>query len=506
MSSRGTPEGGTELGGAERDVARLRRAAAADPARHLPELGYALLRFGSLLAAETDRNEESVRVFGEAAGLYRRLAETERAPHLAGLAVALQRQALGLGLLGRREEARAAAREAVGLWRCLAERGVEGSRAELAGALINLGNQLAETGRHHEALDRVTEAVEIRRSLVDPVEGTGRGELASALGDLGVKLGEMGRQDEALDVLRAAVATYRAMADRGRRTTRSGAGETGTPQGPEERSVGDLLEHAAVAFAAARALTGLGRTAEADPYFAEAAELRAEAGAREPAAVARLDALLADHGYRATGDGRIRRDDASREGGSRESGSHGGGSHGGGSHGGGSHGSGSHAGGSRHREGTHHDRDRLHRFFGRIDRLNTQALALADAGRPDLALAPLDEALTLSREAAAGRATPALVALARTLHNLGLVRAWAGRRAEALEAADEAVHLYRRLLSTVPETVRPLLADAADSLGSRLALLGRHRDAVAPATEAVALHRQLAEADPAAYRGSSPGS
>ncbi|MZE55913.1 tetratricopeptide repeat protein, partial [Streptomyces sp. SID5770] len=284
MAERETPGAGTPPDELGRTVAALRRAARADPGRYLPRLGYTLLRFGSLLATEPGRMAESVDVLGEAAEVYRRLS----GEHLPGLGIALQRQALGLGALGRHQEGLGAAREAVEVWRGLAAEGVEGSRAELAGALLVLGGRLAETGRHHEALDRIHEAVETRRLLVDRADGTGRTELASALQELGVKLGEMGRQEEALVPLRASVAAYRETA--------------GTAGG---RAVGDLGGHAVAAFATGRALLGLGRTDEARPYFAEAAALHTEITAREPAATAFLDHLFALHGHRLTYEGGI---------------------------------------------------------------------------------------------------------------------------------------------------------------------------------------------------------
>ncbi|MFB7512136.1 tetratricopeptide repeat protein [Streptomyces sp. NPDC056144] len=431
----------------ERRVAALRRSAAAHPDAFLAQLGHTLLELGSLLAGDPDRHEESIGILGEAADAYRDLLALHGDVHLPGLAVALHRQALSLGVVGRREEARAAADGAVGaLHRAIGKGVVEDGRGELADALVNLGNQLAETGRHHEALDRVTEAVAIRRSLVDPATGAGAGALASALGDLGIKLGEMGRQTEAVDVLGQAVTTYREAAERA--------------LGP--RTLGDTAEHAAVAFALARTLTGLGRTQEAAPCFIEAAALRAEIEAREPRATAFADHLLSGYGTGRDGDAPRARTGARAE-----------------------------------PPADSAAPDPL----PDIARLNSRALALAEVGRVDLAVATLDQAIVLGRAAAADGSARAAVALARTLHHLGLVRAWAGRRAQALEAADEAVHLGRRLLVAAPDVVRPLLAEAADSLGSRLAVLGRHRDAVAPATESVALYRQLAHTDPLAYEG-----
>ncbi|MEU5217178.1 tetratricopeptide repeat protein [Streptomyces sp. NPDC020807] len=474
----------------ERRVAALRRAAAVQPDPFLGELGYALLELGGLLAGDPDRHDESIGILGEAADAYRDLLALHGDVHLPGLAVALHRQALSLGVVGRREEARAAADAAVAaLHRAIGKGVVEDGRGELADALVNLGNQLAETGRHHEALDRITEAVALRRSLVDPATGAGSGALASSLGDLGIKLGEMGRQPEAVDVLRQAIGTYRDAAERA----------------PGARTTGDTAEHAAVAFALARTLTGLGRTQEAGPYFAEATALRAEVEAREPRATAFVDRLLNLYGY---GRGRGGAGGGDMPGARDESGA------------------GTRTeprdesvpeppGEARTEPSVEPSTDTRTEPSTEprsaapadplpdIDRLNSRALALAEVGRIDLAVATLDQAVALGRAAAAadGGGARAAVALARTLHNLGLVRAWAGRRAQALEAVDEAVHLGRRLLVVAPDVVRPLLAEAADSLGSRLAVLGRHRDAVAPATESVALYRQLAHTDPLGYEG-----
>ncbi|MFJ1757409.1 hypothetical protein [Kitasatospora sp. NPDC088134] len=128
--------------------------------------------------------------------------------------------------------------------------------------------------------------------------------------------------------------------------------------------------------------------------------------------------------------------------------------------------------------------------LNRIYDLNRDALALASAGDFGRAVPLGREAVRLARPlfATVGGLETCL-ALAVSLHNLGLVAAWAARRDEALLAATEAVDLFRRFTAAHPVLGRPRLADALDSLSSRLAVLGRHGDALPLSAEAVALLR-----------------
>ncbi|MER5311323.1 hypothetical protein ABT034_26440 [Streptomyces sp. NPDC002773] len=119
------------------------------------------------------------------------------------------------------------------------------------GGLQRLALGLGLLGRRVEARETAREAVGLWRLLVGRGIDGSRGELAGALVNLGNQLAETGR-----------------------------------PKTAGDRTVRDLAEHATGAFAAARTLTGLGRTDEARPYFAEAAVLRAEGGERDPAILA----------------------------------------------------------------------------------------------------------------------------------------------------------------------------------------------------------------------------
>jgi hypothetical protein len=77
--------------------------------------------------------------------------------------------------------------------------------------------------------------------------------------------------------------------------------------------------------------------------------------------------------------------------------------------------------------------------------------------------------------------------------------AQAGKPDQALAPAQQAVTIYRELAVADPGRYRPDLAAAVANLGVRLHRLGRPADAVAAAEEAVTVRRELAQADPGRY-------
>jgi len=137
--------------------------------------------------------------------------------------------------------------------------------------------------------------------------------------------------------------------------------------------------------------------------------------------------------------------------------------------------------------------------------LAVHALRLANAGRPEEALVPAGEAVTIGRRLAAEN--PAyLPDLAGSLHNLGASLSRLGRREEALAPAEEAVAIGRRLAEVNPAAYLPGLATSLNNLGAFLSRLGRREEALGPAGEAAGIYRRLAEADPVAHLPDLAGS
>ena len=83
--------------------------------------------------------------------------------------------------------------------------------------------------------------------------------------------------------------------------------------------------------------------------------------------------------------------------------------------------------------------------------LNNLAADLTDRGRPEEALAAIEEATGVYRELAAARPDAFRPALAASLSNLAVV-AGLGRREEALAAIQEAVSIHVELTARWPDT------------------------------------------------------
>jgi tetratricopeptide (TPR) repeat protein len=139
--------------------------------------------------------------------------------------------------------------------------------------------------------------------------------------------------------------------------------------------------------------------------------------------------------------------------------------------------------------------------LGRAVPLYEQALAdrLANASRPEEALAATGEAVEAYRRLATARPDAFEPDLATALNNLGNQLSSLGRREEALAATSEAVEAYRRLATAHPDAFEPDLASALNNLSVDLSSLGRREEALAATSEAVDIRRRLAAARPDAF-------
>ena len=100
------------------------------------------------------------------------------------------------------------------------------------------------------------------------------------------------------------------------------------------------------------------------------------------------------------------------------------------------------------------------------------ARGLADVGRPEDALAAIDEALHTYRDLADARPDAFLPNLAASLNNQAATLSNLGRHEDALAAARESVELLRRFAERQPPVGRPQLAQALRSLARRLDAVG----------------------------------
>ena len=132
--------------------------------------------------------------------------------------------------------------------------------------------------------------------------------------------------------------------------------------------------------------------------------------------------------------------------------------------------------------------------------LNNLAFQLADLGRPEDALAAIQEAARTYRELAAASPDAFRPDLANSLNTLALRLADLGRPEDALAASEEAARTYRELAAASPDAFRPDLATSLNTLALRLADLGRPEDALAAIQEAAGTYRELAAARPDAFQ------
>ena len=131
--------------------------------------------------------------------------------------------------------------------------------------------------------------------------------------------------------------------------------------------------------------------------------------------------------------------------------------------------------------------------------LNNLSLQLADLGRPEEALAAIQEAAEVYRELAAARPDAFWPGLAASLNNLSIRLADLGRPEDGLAAIQEATEVYRELAAARPDAFWPDLAMSLNNLSLRLADLGRPEEALAAIQEAVTIRRELVAARPDAF-------
>lgn len=400
-----------------------------------------------------DRFDELEVVLAERVGLGRQVLRDEDCRPW--LAQALVEQARFLGVRRRRAEAVGPAREGVALFRALVAEKPDEYRRLLAAALENLANQLSPPATRAEALATVREALELRRVeerlRPGPVSGNG---LASALADLGMLLDEAGAFTEAVPVLREAVLRYRTLD-----ATRQADGEA--------------YWAALSTFARALRHAGAGEGVEAHVCRELMAAVHRRLAEQSPEGLAVLNAALADQGYATDEDGSLRelRPDRHAEDASQV---------------------------PPQAPPRDTSQDASQAPWARIEELARRARE--QNARRDFAgaLATHREAVSYCR--GLPQADPrAVLGLAATLHDLGLLLGTIGRPAEAVPPLTEAVGLHRQLLPAAPRPIRPLLAGSLDTLGSRLASCGRHRDALAATAEAVELMRLVVDAPPGAH-------
>ena len=128
--------------------------------------------------------------------------------------------------------------------------------------------------------------------------------------------------------------------------------------------------------------------------------------------------------------------------------------------------------------------------------LANHSVVLAELGRPEEALASATEAVEISRRIEKSDPGTHQAELASALRLHGAVLAGLGRQESALEPTQEAVQIYRDLATGA---YLPDLASALNNLGALLAEQGRPERALAALQEAVGIRRQLAAAGPDAY-------
>ena len=116
--------------------------------------------------------------------------------------------------------------------------------------------------------------------------------------------------------------------------------------------------------------------------------------------------------------------------------------------------------------------------------LSLLAIAQANMGEREKALAAAQEAVTLRRALAALRPDAFDPALAMSLNDLANFLSELGEREKALAAAQEAVTLHRALVVRHLDAFTPDLATSLNNLANRLNDLGEHEKALAAAQEA----------------------
>jgi tetratricopeptide (TPR) repeat protein len=140
-----------------------------------------------------------------------------------------------------------------------------------------------------------------------------------------------------------------------------------------------------------------------------------------------------------------------------------------------------------------------HGTAGRAQWLAAQAALLAGLGRPEEALAPGEEAVTIYRHLAAADPGAFLPDFPLALNNQAGLLAELGRLEEALAASEEAVAIRHDQAAASPDVFLPDLAMALTNQSLHLSALGRPEEALAASEEAVTAYRDFAASHPDAF-------
>ncbi|MFI0896483.1 tetratricopeptide repeat protein [Streptomyces sp. NPDC020983] len=387
--------------------------------------------------AALDAVDEEVRIRRPLAGAH---GETARA----GLAAALNNQAVWRKECGRFDGALAAAEDAVRRFRELADERPDAHLLGLARAVATLSDCLGLAGRPREALEAAREALAIRRRLAAGRSGSSLADLARSLNSLAIDLGGTGHADESVPYAAEAVDLLRELA----------AGEPA--------AYGHELANTLNTYA--NQLSDAGRVAEAAAAARESADRYAALAEAEPGA---FTADLAMSLLTLAG----RLQEAGEPGEAL----------------------------STAEECVRLYRELAERRPGSADHelasaLTNWCLFLLRAGREEEALAAAEEAVGLQRALEADPATAkrARPALAAALLNLTSCLHTAGRTQEAVPRVAEAVRLYRDLARQDPGLHEPRHAVALSAYWALLSQAGRPAEALEAYHEAVAVRGRVA--------------
>ncbi|WP_052397278.1 trypsin-like peptidase domain-containing protein [Streptomyces sp. NRRL F-5123] len=407
---------------------------------------YVAHGLGALAFAEgnSGRPEAALAAVDEEVRIRRPLADVHGETARAGLAAALNNQAIWRKDCGHLDAALAASQEAVRRLRPLAEERPDAHLPGLARAVSTLSDCLGRAGRPHKALEAAREALAIRRRLASGRSGSSLADLARSLNSLAIDLGDTGRTEESLPYAAEAVDVLRQLAD------------------VEPAAYGHELANTLNTYA--NQLSDAGHVAEAAAAAQESADRYAALAEREP------DVFTADLAMSLlTLAGRL--EEAGKPGEALTAAE---------------------------------ECVRLHRELAArrpgtgehelASALNNLCLLLHRAGREEEALAAVDEAIGLQRvladrTATAPRARPSL---ATALLNEVSCLLPLGRTEEAVRSAAEAVRLHRDLAREDPVLHEPRYAVALSGYWGVLSQAGRPAAALEALREAVAVRGRVA--------------
>jgi tetratricopeptide (TPR) repeat protein len=183
----------------------------ADDPADADEHAAALVDLSSRLA-NLGRREEALEAIEQAVSIYRRLIHDQPFPFLAGLATALNNQAVCLMALGSWEEALDSFEQAAFIRRGLADAQPDEFLPALATTLNNQANCLADLGRLEEALEAIEQSLSIYRQFADAQPDDCLPGMAMALNNQTRCLHRLERPEEALEAIDQAANIYRQLA------------------------------------------------------------------------------------------------------------------------------------------------------------------------------------------------------------------------------------------------------------------------------------------------------